>query len=114
MVHTAFFLPSSYWRHLDHSELFHGDRNYHFLIHEPLGLHALLFLNIFGGSFPIQYVKLSATQVLRALEFVHSTQVVHLDGSDSFCQYTLSSNSPWTLDLPAHNILLRIDDRTVL
>ena len=114
MVHAALFLPSPYWRRLDHSELRHGDRNYHFLIHEPLGLHAQLFLNIFGGSFSIQNVKLSATQVLGALEFVHSTQVVHSAGSDGFCQYALSSDSPCTLDLPAHNILLRIDDQTVL
>jgi serine/threonine protein kinase len=70
---------------LDHFELRHGDRNYDFLIHEPLGLHVQLFLDIFGGSFPIPYVKLLATQMLRALEFIHSAQVIHsgLTSSDN-------------------------------
>ena len=74
---------------LDHFELRHGDRNYHFLIHEPLGLHAQLFLDILGGNFPIPYVKLVATQMLRALEFIHSAEVIHsglTSSNNAFCR----------------------------
>jgi hypothetical protein len=62
-------------------ELRHGDRKY-----EPLGLHAQLFLDIFGKSVPIPYVKLKLViQILRALEFIHSVQVIHsgLTSSDN-------------------------------
>ncbi|KAF8076835.1 putative CDK4/6 [Lyophyllum atratum] len=80
---------------LDQFELRHDDRNYHFLIHEPLGVSVQYFLNISGGSFPIYYVKDLASQMLHALEFIHSAQIIHAD-------------------LQARNILLRIEDQTVL
>ena len=62
---------------LGHFELRHGDRNYDFLIREPLGLHAQLFLDLLGGSSPIGCVKLLTKQMLLALEFIHSAQVFH-------------------------------------
>ena len=62
---------------LDRFELRRGDRDYHFLIHEPLGATLQFFLNISGGSLPIYYVKDLASQMLRALEFIHGTQVIH-------------------------------------
>ncbi|KDR84397.1 hypothetical protein GALMADRAFT_237246, partial [Galerina marginata CBS 339.88] len=80
---------------LDHFQLRHGDHNYHFLVHEPLGVTLDVFLDIAGGRFPMDYVKDFATDMLRALEFIHSSNVVHAD-------------------LQAKNILLRIEDKTVL
>jgi serine/threonine-protein kinase SRPK3 len=70
---------------LDHFELRHGDDNYHFLIHEPLGVSVQFFLDIAGGRLPIPYVKDLASQMLHALKFIHSAQVIHagLDFSDT-------------------------------
>ena len=62
---------------LDHFELRHGDRNYLFLVHEALGVNVQFFLDISGGSLPIAYVNDLASQMLHALEFIHSTQVIH-------------------------------------
>lgn len=62
---------------LDHFELHHRDHNYHFLIHEPLGVSVQFFLDIAGGSLPIPYVRDLATHMLCALEFIHSAQVIH-------------------------------------
>jgi len=80
---------------VDHFELRRGDRDYHFLIHEPLGVSVQFFLDLSGGSLPIYYVKELASQMLHALHFIHSAQVIHAD-------------------LQAKNILLRIQDQTVL
>ncbi|KDR84395.1 hypothetical protein GALMADRAFT_237244 [Galerina marginata CBS 339.88] len=79
----------------DRFQLRHGDHNYHFLVHEPLGVTLNVFLDIAGGRFPMDYVKDFATDMLRALEFIHSANVVHAD-------------------LQARNILLRIEDESVL
>jgi serine/threonine-protein kinase SRPK3 len=62
---------------LDHFELSQGDRNYHFLIHEPLGATLKLFLDMSKGSLPISYVQELTYQILHALNFIHSTQVIH-------------------------------------
>jgi serine/threonine-protein kinase SRPK3 len=62
---------------LDHFELRHGDQNYHFLIHEPLGVSVKFFLDISGGHLYIPYVKDLTSQMLHALEFIHSAQVIH-------------------------------------
>ena len=62
---------------LDHFELRQGDRSYHFLIHEPLGVTVQSFLDISGGSLPIPYVQELASQMLHGLEFIHSAQVIH-------------------------------------
>jgi serine/threonine-protein kinase SRPK3 len=62
---------------LDHFELRHGEHNYHFLIHEPLGVSVQFFVDIGGGSVPIPYVKDLASRMLRALSFIHSAQVIH-------------------------------------
>ena len=35
------------------------------------------FLDIAGGRLPIYYVKELASQILHALEFIHSAQVIH-------------------------------------
>ncbi|KDR66909.1 hypothetical protein GALMADRAFT_106079 [Galerina marginata CBS 339.88] len=80
---------------LDHFELRHDEGDYHFLIHEPLGVSLQFFLHISKGSFPIDYVKDLAFHMLRALEFIHNVQVIHAD-------------------LQANNILLRIQDEIVL
>jgi serine/threonine protein kinase len=58
--------------------------------------------------FPIPYVKLLATQMLRALEFIHSAQVIHSGLTTSV--NTLGRS----IHLQTRNILLRIDDETVL
>ena len=68
---------------LDHFELRRGERNYHFLIHEPLGVTAQTFLEICGGRLPIEYVRDLAFQMLHALEFIHDAGVVYA-GSDPF------------------------------
>ncbi|KAF9479122.1 putative CDK4/6, partial [Pholiota conissans] len=79
---------------LDHFELHHDDRIYHFLIHEPLGMSLETFMEGCGGSFPVGYVKELTIQMLQALEFIHSAEVVHADIQPS-------------------NILLHIQDETV-
>ncbi|KXN88038.1 SRSF protein kinase 3 [Leucoagaricus sp. SymC.cos] len=80
---------------LDRFELAHGNRNYHFLIHEALGVTAEVFMGVCGGTLPIFYVKDLAYRMLHALEFVHNARVIHAD-------------------LQAKNILLQIEDPTVL
>ncbi|KAF8166033.1 kinase-like domain-containing protein [Crassisporium funariophilum] len=80
---------------LDHFELHHGDRNYHFLIHEPLGVSLRFFLHISRGRFPIDYAQDLAFRMLHALQFIHSAKIIHAD-------------------LQASNILLRIQDEIVL
>jgi serine/threonine-protein kinase SRPK3 len=90
---------------LDHFELRHGERNYHFLIHEPLGVNVQFFLNISGGSLPIYYVKDLASQMLRALEFIHSAQVIHagLTSSDNMlCPLTFESRPSSKQHSPSH------------
>jgi len=62
---------------LDHFELSQDNRNYHFLIHEPLGVTLDLFLDFSDGSLPIYYVKEVTYQILQALDFIHSAQVIH-------------------------------------
>ncbi len=62
---------------LDHFELSQDDRNYHFLIHEPLGATLDLFLDFSDGSLPIYYIKEVTYQILQALEFIHGAQVIH-------------------------------------
>ncbi|KIM35934.1 hypothetical protein M413DRAFT_78930, partial [Hebeloma cylindrosporum] len=81
------------WLALDHFELRLGE---HFLIHEPLGLHLQWFIEKGGGSLPIVYVRMLAIQMLHGLEFIHGAQVIH------------------AVDIQPLNILLRIDDETVL
>ncbi|KAG6902621.1 hypothetical protein C0995_014227 [Termitomyces sp. Mi166 len=80
---------------LDHFELSIDDRNYNFLIHEPLGAPLDFCLERFDTGFPIDYARDVARQMLSALEFIHSAQVIHAD-------------------LQASNILLRIQDKTIL
>ncbi|KAG6898571.1 hypothetical protein C0995_009263 [Termitomyces sp. Mi166 len=80
---------------LDHFEVDIEDRNYHFVIHEPLGITLQLFSNACDGVLPISFVKILAWHMLNALEFIHSAQVVHGD-------------------LQSKNILLRIHDISVL
>ena len=60
----------------DHFEISQDDRNYHFLIYEPLGFSLDFFLDFSDGSLPI-YVKELTYQILQALEFIHSAQVIH-------------------------------------
>jgi serine/threonine protein kinase len=74
---------------LDHFELRHGDHNYHFLIHEPLGVNVQFFLDISGGSLPISYVKDLASHMLHALEFIHSAQVIHAGPTSSNTTFNL-------------------------
>ena len=62
---------------LDQFEIRRGNRDYHFLVHEPLGATVQFFLNISGGSLPINCVKDLTSQMLHALEFIHSAQVIH-------------------------------------
>ena len=62
---------------LDHFELSKDDRNYHFLIHEPLGVTLDFFLYISHGSLPIYYVKEVTYQILQAFEFIHGAGVIH-------------------------------------
>ena len=62
---------------LDHFEICHSERNYHFLIHEPLGVSAQLFLNLHKGRFHINYARELALQMLYALNFVHKAGVIH-------------------------------------
>jgi serine/threonine-protein kinase SRPK3 len=98
---------------LDQFELRHGDRSYHFLIHEALGLSVQFFLDYADGSLPIFYVKEFTSQMLQALEFIHSAHVIHagLTSSDNMLCPVFS---PLTLDLQPSNILLHIHDETVL
>ena len=62
---------------LDHFELRHDDHNYHFLIHEPLGLSVQFLLDRSGGRLYIPYVKDLASRMLHALKFIHGAQVIH-------------------------------------
>jgi serine/threonine protein kinase len=62
---------------LDHFKLSQGDRNYHFLIHAPLGVTLKLFLDMSRGSLPISYIQELTYQILHPLNFIHSTQVIH-------------------------------------
>ena len=62
---------------VDRFELRRGDRDYHFLIHEPLGATLQSFLDLSGGSLPVYYVKELVSQMLHALDFIHSAQVIH-------------------------------------
>ncbi len=62
---------------LDHFELSQGDHNYHFLIHEPLGVTLKLSLDMSRGSLPISYVQELTYQILLALNFIHSAQAIH-------------------------------------
>ena len=62
---------------VDSFELRRGDRDYHFLIHEPLGVSVQFFLDFSAGSLPIYFVKDLASQMLHALNFIHSAQVIH-------------------------------------
>jgi serine/threonine protein kinase len=64
-------------KQLDHFELNQGDRNYHFLIHEPLGATLQLFLDISRRSLPIYYAQDLTYQMLHALELIHGAQVIH-------------------------------------
>lgn len=70
---------------LDHFELRHANRSYHFLIHEPLGVTVQFFLDISRGSLPIPYVQELASQILHGLEFTHNARVTHagLTSSDN-------------------------------
>ncbi|KAG6827137.1 hypothetical protein H0H92_013055 [Tricholoma furcatifolium] len=79
---------------LDHFILEREHRKFHFLIHEPLGVTAEVFLGLCGGSFPVSCVKDFAYRMLQALEFIHKAQVVHTD-------------------LQARNILFQLQDPTV-
>ena len=74
---------------LDQFELCQGDRDYHFLIHEPLGATVQFFLNFSGGSLPIYYVKDLASQILHALEFIHDAQVIHAGLTPFYTTYIL-------------------------
>jgi serine/threonine-protein kinase SRPK3 len=62
---------------LDHFEISQDDRNYHFLIYEPLGATLDFFLDFCDRSLPIYYVKELTYQILQALEFIHGAQVIH-------------------------------------
>ena len=62
---------------LDHFVLSQDDRNYHFLIHEPLGANLDFFLDITGRSLTIDYVQEVTYQILQALEFIHGAGVIH-------------------------------------
>ena len=62
---------------VDSFELRRGDRDYHFLIHEPLGVSVQFFPDLSGGSLPIYYAKDLTTHMLHALDFIHSAQVIH-------------------------------------
>lgn len=58
---------------LDYFELHHGDRNYHFLVHEPLSVSLQFFLQISRGNLPINYVKELASWMLHCMLFNSST-----------------------------------------
>lgn len=62
---------------LDNFALRHGDRDYQFLVHEPLGVSLEFFLRISKGSLPLGYIKIMASHMLHALEFIHSAEIVH-------------------------------------
>jgi len=64
-------------RALDHFELSQGDRSYHFLIHEPLGVTLQIFLDISRGILPTCHAKELTYQMLHALKFINGTQVIH-------------------------------------
>ena len=100
-------------RALDHFELYQGDRNYYFLIHEPFGATLQLFLDISCGSLPIDHVQDLTYQMLRASELIHGAhwQVLH-GGPTSFTalRYLIHSLA---LGLQPKNILLRIGDSAV-
>ncbi|KAF8891447.1 kinase-like domain-containing protein [Gymnopilus junonius] len=80
---------------LDHFELRHGECDYHFLIHEPLGASLQFFLDEIKVGLPIEYVKDLASQMLHALAYIHSAGVIHTD-------------------LQANSILLHVQDEIVL
>ena len=96
---------------MDHFELRRGDRDYHFLIHEPLGVSVQFFFDLSRGSLPIYYVKDLASRMLHALDFIQCPSYpCRFDDSLDYMQRL----TRLTLDLQAKNILLRIQDQTVL
>jgi len=96
----------------DHFELSQDDRNYHFLIHEPLGANLDFFLDITDRSLTIDYVQELTYQILQALEFIHAAGVIHA-GSTLPLAHPIPGSPP-SLDIQPKNILLRIADPTVL
>ncbi|KAF5327179.1 hypothetical protein D9619_004395 [Psilocybe cf. subviscida] len=80
---------------LDQFNLRHGDNDYNFLIHEPLGPNVQSLLDHSKGRFSPVYVKSLAKKMLQALEFIHAADVIHAD-------------------IQASNILLGLENETVL
>jgi hypothetical protein len=83
---------------LDHFELRHSDHNYHFVIHEPLGVSVQSFSDIAGERLPISYIKNLAFRMLLGYYMLwnypqHSS---HSCGSDLFSS---SDSFTMTLDL---------------
>ena len=82
---------------LDHFVLSQDDRNYHFLIHEPLGANLDFFLDITGRSLTIDYVQELTYQILQALEFIHGAGVIHAGST-----LPLSHPILWFTPVPRH------------
>ena len=97
---------------LDHFELSQDDRNYHFLIHEPLGVTLQLFLEYSRGSLPIEFVWHVTYRMLYV--GIYSWCPGHSRRSSSSFATLRPLIYPWALDLQARNILLRIEDPAVL
>ena len=98
---------------LDHFEVQIEDRNYQFLIHEPLGMNVELFLDALR-LLPIGSIRPLARNVLNALKFIHSAGIVH--GGKNPCSFPHPpfANVFARPDVQPKNILFRLNDKFIL
>lgn len=62
---------------LDHFQIRHGEYDYHFLVHEPLGLNMEILLDQNGQGFQLWMVRDIASKMLHALKLLHNANVIH-------------------------------------
>lgn len=83
---------------LDHFQLRHSNFDYHFLVHEPLGVSMNELLKV-GIKLPIYAVWAFACDFLHTLDFIHGANVVHAG--------TAPPKLPFPFPFPLIQILLQ-------
>ena len=104
-----------YVRHtLDQFKIDHADRSYHFLVHEPLGISVdFLQTTLKGTLIPFGYCSQLVEQMIQALEYLHvHANLIH---AGEYFRFLLRRVlTLYRKDIQARNILLRIEDLSVL